>query len=103
MAILSGSGVQHNERVMTRAQAGGSGPLVISTWKNGIQANEAAMKKIMEGCRALDAVDAGVRVVEADPEDMSVGFGGRPDREGNVTLDACIMDENRLIDSKSVL
>ena len=69
------------------------GPLVISTWKNGLQANEAAMKIIMAGKRALDAVEAGVRVVEADPDDMSVGYGGRPDREGNVTLDACIMDE----------
>ena len=35
----------------------------------------------------------GVRVVEADPEVTSVGYGGRPDREGHVTLDACIMDE----------
>lgn len=77
------------------SESSGDGkPLVISTWKNGIQANEAAMEKIMAGSRALDAVEAGVRVVEADPDDMSVGYGGRPDREGNVTLDACIMDEN---------
>ena len=32
-------------------------------------------------------------VTESDPEVKTVGIGGRPDREGNVTLDACIMDE----------
>jgi N4-(beta-N-acetylglucosaminyl)-L-asparaginase len=41
----------------------------------------------------LDAVEAGVKVPEADPNNQSVGFGGRPDRDGRVTLDACIMDE----------
>jgi N4-(beta-N-acetylglucosaminyl)-L-asparaginase len=41
----------------------------------------------------LDAVEAGARVPEADPNDTSVGYGGFPDRDGNVTLDACIMDE----------
>jgi isoaspartyl peptidase/L-asparaginase-like protein (Ntn-hydrolase superfamily) len=38
-------------------------------------------------------VEAGARVPEADPEDTSVGYGGFPDRDGHVTLDACIMDE----------
>lgn len=69
-----------------------SGPLVISTWRN-IKANEAAWEVINRGGRALDAVENGVMVPENDPDDRSVGYGGRPDREGNVTLDACIMDE----------
>lgn len=68
-------------------------PLAISTWKNGMQANEAAWAILRNGGRALDAVEKGVMVVEADPNDMSVGYGGRPDRDGIVTLDACIMDE----------
>ncbi|MEM6763360.1 MAG: N(4)-(beta-N-acetylglucosaminyl)-L-asparaginase [Bacteroidota bacterium] len=68
-------------------------PVVISTWRFGIQANEAAWKVLSEGGSALDAVEQGVRVVESDPEETSVGIGGLPDREGNVTLDACIMDE----------
>jgi isoaspartyl peptidase/L-asparaginase-like protein (Ntn-hydrolase superfamily) len=68
-------------------------PLVLSTWRNGIPANEKAWEILSAGGRALDAVEAGVRVVEADPNDMSVGYGGRPDRDGIVTLDACIMDE----------
>ncbi len=67
-------------------------PLVITTWKNEKATDEAA-KIIANNGYALDAVEAGVRVPEADPEDTSVGYGGFPDRDGNVTLDACIMDE----------
>jgi N4-(beta-N-acetylglucosaminyl)-L-asparaginase len=68
-------------------------PLVISTWAPNVKANAAAWEILKKGGRALDAVEAGVRVPEADPEDTSVGYGGLPDRDGNVTLDACIMDE----------
>ncbi|MBC7862412.1 MAG: N(4)-(beta-N-acetylglucosaminyl)-L-asparaginase [Bacteroidia bacterium] len=45
------------------------------------------------GGKALDAVEAGVKIPEADASNQSVGLGGRPDRDGRVTLDACIMDE----------
>lgn len=75
------------------AQSSEGNPVVISTWKHGIAANHAAWYILKNGGRALDAVEAGVRVPEADPEVMSVGYGGHPDREGRVTLDACIMDE----------
>lgn len=68
-------------------------PLVISTWNHGLSANEAAWKILEKDGKAIDAVEAGVRVVESDPESTSVGYGGLPDREGKVTLDACIMDE----------
>ena len=67
-------------------------PIVISTWLHGIPANEASIEVLKKNGSALDAVEAGVRVTEADPENQSVGLGGRPDSEGNVTLDACIMD-----------
>ena len=70
------------------------GPIVVSTWNFGIQANEAAWKILSNGGRALDAVEAGARIPEADPRITTVGLGGAPDREGIVTLDACIMDEN---------
>ncbi|WP_461044845.1 isoaspartyl peptidase/L-asparaginase family protein [Spirosoma harenae] len=69
-----------------------SNSMVISTWKQP-KANAAAQAVLDRNGRALDAVEAGVRVPEADPNDMSVGYGGRPDRDGHVTLDACIMDE----------
>jgi L-asparaginase/N4-(beta-N-acetylglucosaminyl)-L-asparaginase len=68
-------------------------PIVISTWNHGLPANEAAWKVLAANGRALDAVEQGVRITEADPKITSVGYGGLPDREGKVTLDACIMDE----------
>lgn len=68
-------------------------PLVISTWNFGLAANVEAWKILSNNGRALDAVEAGARVPEADPEENSVGLGGLPDRDGKVTLDACIMDE----------
>ncbi|WP_020526868.1 N(4)-(beta-N-acetylglucosaminyl)-L-asparaginase [Flexithrix dorotheae] len=68
-------------------------PVVVSTWNFGMAANEAAWKILETGGRALDAVEAGVQVPESDPKETSVGYGGLPDREGKVTLDACIMDE----------
>jgi len=68
-------------------------PAVISTWKHGLAANEAARKILAAGGRALDAVEQGARVSELDPSVNNVGYGGLPDRNGEVTLDACIMDE----------
>lgn len=79
------------------------GPVVLSTWRFGIQANEAAWQVLGKGGKALDAVEQGVRVVEADPAERSVGYGGRPDRDGRVTLDACIMDERANIGSVACL
>jgi N4-(beta-N-acetylglucosaminyl)-L-asparaginase len=67
-------------------------PITIATWDNR-GATEAAMKELLAGKRALDGVEAGARIPEANPKDTSVGYGGFPDRDGNVTLDACIMDE----------
>lgn len=69
-------------------------PIVISTWSPNVKANAEAWKILGIGGRAVDAVEAGVQVPEADPTDQSVGYGGLPDRDGKVTLDACIMDEN---------
>ena len=78
-------------------------PMVISTWKHGMAANVTAMKVLQSGGKAIDAVEAGVKIPEADPESMSVGLGGLPDREGKVTLDACIMDETGNCGSVSFL
>jgi len=78
-------------------------PIVLSTWDFGLKANEEAWKILGKGGRALDAVEKGVRLVENDPNERSVGYGGRPDRDGRVTLDACIMDENYNIGSVACL
>jgi len=67
--------------------------VVVSTWGFGVSANEAAWEHLAAQGYALDAVEAGARVPEADPAIISVGYGGLPDARGRVTLDACIMDE----------
>lgn len=68
-------------------------PIVIATW-DVPNATAEAWKVLKKGGNALDAVETGVKMEEADVSNQSVGKGGRPDRDGNVTLDACIMDQN---------
>ena len=72
-------------------QGKAQGPIVLSTWNHGLAANEGAWTVLQKGGSALDAVEKGVMVTEADLTNRSVGVGGRPDRDGHVTLDACIM------------
>ena len=72
-------------------QGKAKGPIVLSTWNHGLAANEGAWAVLQKGGSALDAVEKGVMVTEADLTNRSVGVGGRPDRDGHVTLDACIM------------
>jgi N4-(beta-N-acetylglucosaminyl)-L-asparaginase len=68
-------------------------PIVVSTWDSGLPVNAVAWKILREkNGRALDAVEAGARFIE-DDINCCVGLGGNPDRDGIVTLDACIMDE----------
>ena len=69
-----------------------TGPVVISTWDAGLEANKEAWKILSAGGRALDAVEKGVMVTEAS-QNCCVGLGANPDRDGFVTLDASIMDE----------
>jgi N4-(beta-N-acetylglucosaminyl)-L-asparaginase len=68
-------------------------PCVISTWDFGVPANQAAWAILSQGGRALDAVEAGARIPEQDLKNHSVGRAGYPDRDGHVSLDASIMDE----------
>jgi L-asparaginase / beta-aspartyl-peptidase len=63
--------------------------LVVSSGGAGV---EKAMAVLRGGGSALDAVEAGIREVESDPDDHSVGYGGYPNILGKVELDACIMD-----------
>src|SRR5690242_8461385 len=65
-------------------------PIAISS-TNGSKALEKAMSMIMAGSDALDGIIAGVNIVEDDPKDHSVGYGGLPNEEGVVELDACVM------------
>ncbi len=67
------------------------GPCVVAS-ANGLRATGRAMTLLAEGADPLDAVIAGVGIVEDDPEDMSVGYGGLPNEEGEVELDASVMN-----------
>lgn len=71
----------------------GSYPRIISTWEHGLTANQEAWEKLMSGSNGISSIESGVKISEADPSVRSVGYGGLPDREGIVTLDACIMDK----------
>ena len=88
MAVLLGKKVfaqSATHRVITGM------PIVISTWDAGLNANKGAWNILGKGGSALDAVEAGVMVTEAE-QSCCVGLGANPDRDGFVTLDACIMD-----------
>lgn len=91
-AMLAGKQFASCAEVQHAAQK--NNPIVISTWDFGKAANAEAWKVLSSGGKSLDAVEAGVKVPEADPKNQTVGYGGLPDRDGRVTLDACIMDEN---------
>jgi len=67
--------------------------VMTSTWNHGMLANDAGFAALDAGGNALDMIEAGARLVEADADGLSVGIGGLPDRDGHVTLDACIMDD----------
>jgi N4-(beta-N-acetylglucosaminyl)-L-asparaginase len=69
------------------------GPVVVSTWDSGVTANSAAWPVLRKRGHAIDAVEAGGRASELEPS-CCVGLDAWPDRDGKVTLDACIMNGN---------
>lgn len=85
------SKTDESKPVISTAKA--SLPLVIATW-NVKNATAKAWEILEAGGNALDAIEQGCMVEEANEKGQSVGKGGLPDRDGNVTLDACIMDNN---------
>ena len=93
-ASMLGSAILATGGVVRGAPAAVVGkPRVVSTWDFGVAANQGAWKVLSAGGSALDAVEAGVRIPEADLRNHSVGRAGYPDRDGHVSLDASIMDQ----------
>ncbi|MBN4071399.1 AI-2E family transporter [Crocinitomix catalasitica] len=109
LAVLTGSACASSEdeeginNVSANEETKVTKPLVVSTWNHGIAANADAWKILETKGSALDAVEQGVNVTESDPDNGSVGLGGRPDRDGKVTLDACIMNEKNQCGSVAFL
>lgn len=77
---------------VARAQPASSLPVVIATWDHGLQGCAGAHGALLAGKDLLDALEAGVNLVEDDPKCMSVGYGGLANQDGVVQLDAAIMD-----------
>ena len=73
-----------------RADSNGKRPIIISS-ANGLHALQKGMDVLRSGGDTLDAAVAAVTVVEDDPNDDSVGYGGLPNEDGEVELDACVM------------
>jgi N4-(beta-N-acetylglucosaminyl)-L-asparaginase len=69
-------------------------PMIVTSHSNetGRRAMEVGWEILASGGRAIDAVEKATNIIEVDPEDMSVGFGGLPNEDGVVQLDASIMD-----------
>lgn len=80
------------EETKPKSAAGGTDGYVIVTSANGLEAAKAARQALIWGRDPLDAAIAGVNVNELDPEDVTVGYGGIPNEEGVVELDASVMD-----------
>jgi N4-(beta-N-acetylglucosaminyl)-L-asparaginase len=102
-ALLINKSTTANEPSTNNNSSSANKPIVLSTWNFGLKANEAAWEILSKNGKAIDAVEAGVKIPEGDPTERSVGYGGRPDRDGRVTLDACIMDEQANIGSVAAL
>jgi N4-(beta-N-acetylglucosaminyl)-L-asparaginase len=77
------------------AESDGEGPVFLATWKHGLSAVNRAAEVFHQGGSLLDAIEKGINIPEEDPEVTSVGYGGLPNAEGIVELDAGIMDGTR--------
>ncbi len=89
-ALGGGLSARSSSAVGTGTGRGQGGPVVIAS-ANGLQATQRAMELLRSGTDTLEAVVSGVGLVEADPEDTSVGYGGLPNALGVVQLDASVM------------
>jgi N4-(beta-N-acetylglucosaminyl)-L-asparaginase len=92
-SVIGSASIAASCKAAATSQTSVNKPVVLSTWDFGFPANAEAWKTLEKGGRALDAVEAGVKIPEGDPKVQTVGYGGYPDRDGHVTLDACIMDD----------
>ncbi len=70
--------------------------MLIIASRNGVIGIAEAMRALKQGGSAMDAVEIGIRAVEADPTDQTVGYNGYPNILGELELDASVMDGRTL-------
>jgi isoaspartyl peptidase/L-asparaginase-like protein (Ntn-hydrolase superfamily) len=85
--VSCASSAQPKSAVAPTASAKPRGPVAISSG-NGLRAVAKALEQMRAGADPMDAAIAGVNLLEEDPNDMTVGYGGIPNEEGVVQLDA---------------
>ena len=90
MALVPASALAAEFNFPTKRPAG-RGPVISISSGNGTRASAKAYEMLAEGADTLDAVVSGVNIVELDPKDRSVGYGGLPNEDGIVQLDAAVM------------
>src|SRR3981081_3458463 len=87
--LISGAALAQISAQSARAQNGPKTIAIASS--NGARARARAVERLKAGADTLDAAIAGVNINEDDPEDNTVGYGGLPNEEGVVELDASVM------------
>jgi N4-(beta-N-acetylglucosaminyl)-L-asparaginase len=92
-SLLAGAGMLASPKLVSYAAIDTTTPIRPTTIAsaNGLKAASRVMELLLQGADTLDAVIAGVNIVEDDPDDMSVGLGGLPNEDGVVELDASVM------------
>ena len=94
-SIAAGAAALHRRRTAlaagpTAGKSGPNPPVAVSS-SNGLRAVARAVERMAAGADPLDSAIEGVNIIEDDPNDMTVGYGGVPNEEGVVQLDACVM------------
>ncbi|MGC9470895.1 MAG: N(4)-(beta-N-acetylglucosaminyl)-L-asparaginase [Bacteroidales bacterium] len=94
LGLSAGALMIPSVNLLARQKGQGTIPLIITSHSNetGRKAMEAGWEVLLRGGTAIDAVEKAANIIEVDPEDTSVGYGGLPNERGVVQLDASIMD-----------
>src|SRR5262250_724943 len=83
-------GTSPSDKAATAQNAAPKSPVAVGS-ANGLRAVARAVEAMRAGADPLDAAIAGVNIIEDDPNDMTVGYGGVPNEDGVVQLDSCVM------------
>src|SRR6185437_7140357 len=88
--LLNSAALAAASPALPQSGGGAGGKRVVISSANGLASCRKAMEMLQQGADTLDAVIAGVNIVELDPNDTSVGYGGLPNEDGVPELDSCV-------------